>query len=305
MLSLADHLLTLLPTESIPLSLKSYIRGETPISTWPAVISMTVTYLSVVFGTRKIMEHRAPAKFTTLFRAHNLLLCVSSFILMTLLGEEVVSNWRKVGTYGIICAQEAYTPRLEFYLLMNYYFKYYEFLDTVFLALKKKPLMFLHVYHHAATAVLAFVQLNARPTVCWVAALLNLGVHVIMYYYYFATAGGARFWWKRHLTTLQIIQFIIILVAAVFASYNYAAHNWWPVLPHVGNCSGTPTAGIVGAGIIMSYLLLFVDFFRQTYIKNVQAKRTLGIHNTASNHKRTKSSGTPSASLLFRVDSTT
>lgn len=110
MLSLADHLLTLLPTESIPLSLKSYIRGETPISTWPAVISMTVTYLSVVFGTRKIMEHRAPAKFTTLFRAHNLLLCVSSFILMTLLGEEVVSNWRKVGTYGIICAQEAYTP---------------------------------------------------------------------------------------------------------------------------------------------------------------------------------------------------
>ena len=85
--------------------------------------------------------------------------------------------------------------------------------------------------------------------------------------------------------------------------YNYAAHNWWPVLPHVGNCSGTPTAGIVGAGIIMSYLLLFVDFFRQTYIKNAQAKRTSGIHNTASNHKRTKSSGTPSASLLFRVDS--
>ena len=63
----------------------------------------------------------------------------------------------KIGTYGVICAQEAYTPvssqvtyglsdwvrcdqRLEFYLLVNYYFKYYEFLDTVFLALKKKPL---------------------------------------------------------------------------------------------------------------------------------------------------------------------
>lgn len=110
MSSLADRILTFLPTESIPLSLKSYIRGETPISSWPTVIFMTVTYLSVVFGTRKIMEYRAPVKLTTLFRAHNILLCVGSFVLMTLLGEEVVSNWMKIGTYGVICAQEAYTP---------------------------------------------------------------------------------------------------------------------------------------------------------------------------------------------------
>ena len=30
--------------------------------------------------------------------------------------------------------------RLEFYYMINYYFKYIELLDTVFLALKKKPL---------------------------------------------------------------------------------------------------------------------------------------------------------------------
>ena len=29
---------------------------------------------------------------------------------------------------------------LEFYYMINYYFKYLELLDTVFLALKKKPL---------------------------------------------------------------------------------------------------------------------------------------------------------------------
>ncbi|KAG6330775.1 hypothetical protein ID866_8316, partial [Astraeus odoratus] len=253
---LADTLLPLIPTHSVPLSLRSYIQGETPISTWPAVLSMTVTYLAVVFGTREIMKDRAPLKLTTLFRAHNLLLSTASLALMLLLGEEVISNWMKLGPYGIICSQDAYTPRLEFYLLMNYYFKYYEFIDTVFLALKKKPLAFLHVYHHAATAVLAFVQLNAKATVvsdpskkgnrtlipvlskCWVAALLNLGVHVIMCmsgnvfqlfirlgklvdYYYFATAGGAKIWciqWKKHLTTLQIAQFVIILASAAFAS---------------------------------------------------------------------------------------
>jgi hypothetical protein len=30
--------------------------------------------------------------------------------------------------------------RMEFYYMINYYFKYYELFDTVFLALKKKDL---------------------------------------------------------------------------------------------------------------------------------------------------------------------
>ena len=30
--------------------------------------------------------------------------------------------------------------RLEFYYMINYYFKYIELIDTLFLALKKKPL---------------------------------------------------------------------------------------------------------------------------------------------------------------------
>ncbi|KAF9235424.1 GNS1/SUR4 membrane protein, partial [Melanogaster broomeanus] len=255
--NLADAILSFIPTNAVPPALKAYIPGETPFSTWPVVASMAVTYLAVVLGTREIMKDREPLKLTTLFRAHNLLLSAGSLVLMTLLGEEVFLNWLKVGTFGSLCAQEAYTDRLEYYLMLNYYFKYYEFLDTIFLALKKKPLSFLHVYHHAATAVLAFVQLNGRATTCWVAAFLNLGVHVLMYYYYFATAGGAKLWWKKHLTTMQIFQFVIILASTVFASYHYAAYNWFPTsLPHMGNCAGTPTAGISGALIISSYLTL-------------------------------------------------
>ena len=37
-----------------------------------------------------------------------------------------------------------------------YLSKYYEFLDTILLVLKKKPLDFLHCYHHAIV-----------PTGCW------------------------------------------------------------------------------------------------------------------------------------------
>ncbi|KAF9228226.1 GNS1/SUR4 membrane protein [Gyrodon lividus] len=303
---LADRILSFIPTNALSRGLTSYVPGESPLSTWPVVVSMTVTYLAVVFGTRETMKDRAPLKLTTLFRAHNLLLSAGSLVLMALIGEEAFWNWMKVGTYGSLCASEAYTKRLEFYLMLNYYFKYYEFVDTVFLALRKKPLSFLHVYHHAATAVLAFVQLNARATMCWVAVFLNLGVHVLMYYYYFAAAGGAKLWWKKHLTTMQIFQFIVILAVATFASYQYAAYNWFPtIFPHMGGCTGTPTAGIVGAGIILSYLLLFIKFFHKTYMKKARNPATAGSSKTVSSHAKGKPSVGTKGSLLFRLETTT
>ena len=108
---LADFILSFGATDRIPRHLTSYIPAKTPLSTWPAVISMTVTYLVVVFGTRETMKNKPPLKLTPLFRAHNLILSVGSLILMTLIGEEVFSNWMKpeIGTYGSLCASEAYT----------------------------------------------------------------------------------------------------------------------------------------------------------------------------------------------------
>lgn len=108
---LADFIIPFVPADRIPTHLISYIPGKTPFSTWPTVISMAVTYLVLVFGTRETMKDKPPLKLTTLFRAHNLILSVGSLVLMALIGEEVFSNWLKpeIGTYGTLCAIEAYT----------------------------------------------------------------------------------------------------------------------------------------------------------------------------------------------------
>ncbi|KAF8745560.1 hypothetical protein AX14_006882 [Amanita brunnescens Koide BX004] len=265
MAPLADFLLAHLPFR-VPAHYTSYVQGKTPLSTTPEVVTALASYLAIVFGIRAYMTNKQPQKLTTLFQAHNIILSAGSFVLLVLMLEETIPIiWTK-GLYNALCSDEAWTTRLEFYYMINYYFKYLELIDTVFLAFKKKPLQFLHVFHHSATALLCYSQLNGKTTISWLVISLNLTVHVIMYYYYYATAGGARFWWKKYLTSMQILQFVIDLFAVYFGTYQHYAYTYYKgILPSIGNCAGSESAALFGCGLLTSYLGLFINFYIQTY----------------------------------------
>jgi len=213
------------------------------------------------------MKNRPPMKLQGLFQLHNILLSAGSALLLALMVEEIAPLLFKNGVFWAMCDDDMWTNRLEFYYLFNYYFKYLELIDTVFLALKKKPLAFLHVYHHSATALLCYTQLNGKTSVQWIPITINLSVHVLMYYYYYATAGGAKIWWKKYLTTMQIVQFVIDLFAVYFATYSYYSATYFSHLPTLGSCAGTESAAVFGCAILSSYLVLFINFYIQTYNK--------------------------------------
>ncbi|KAJ9118283.1 hypothetical protein QFC22_004194 [Naganishia vaughanmartiniae] len=253
-----------------------WVPGQTPLSTQKEVVAAIVTYLVIIFGGRELMKNRAPFKLQFLFRLHNFFLSAGSAVLLALMLEEIVPMYLKNGAFYSICNTRAFTPRLISYYIINYYFKYIELIDTLFLVLKKKKLAFLHVFHHAATAVLCHNQLDGRTSVQWVVITLNLFVHVIMYYYYYATAGGAKIWWKKYLTTLQITQFVIDLLVVYFASYTHFAMTRFPFLPNMGDCAGSEPAAFFGSGLLTSYLFLFIAFYRATYKKAAGNKADKG-----------------------------
>ncbi|TFK89950.1 elongase of fatty acids ELO [Polyporus arcularius HHB13444] len=289
MAPLADFLLASLPLKSlgVPYELTHYVPGKTPLSTPQQVFPTLAAYLVIIFGIQAWMKNKPPYRLQFLFRFHNAFLTIGSLLLVLLIMEEVVPAVYKHGVFWGLCNVNMWSERLEFYYMINYYFKYIELVDTMFLALKKKPLAFLHVFHHSATALLCYTQLNGKTSVQWVPIAINLAVHVIMYYYYYATAGGAKIWWKKYLTTFQITQFVIDLFVVYFATYSYYAANYFPNLPHMGSCAGTETAAVFGCALLTSYLGLFIQFYIQTYKKPAGRKAVANgkANGVANGHK--------------------
>jgi len=290
---LADLILTYspVPLSAVPKHLTSWKAGITPLSTTPVVVSVMAAYLTTIFTIQYLMRDKQPYILLTWFRAHNIILSLGSALLLALMLEEIVPIVLQHGLRYAICDTAAWTPRLEFYYMANYYIKYVELIDTVFLALKKKPLAFLHVFHHAATALLCYNQLQGRTPVSWTVIVLNLGVHVIMYYYYYGTAGGRKFWWKRHVTTMQIFQFVIDLFIVYYASAQLFIHRYRPLfpsfVPESADCAGTENAALFGCGLLSSYLILFIHFFFKTYVTKrptAAGEKDRVMNGTANGH---------------------
>ncbi|KAJ3577021.1 hypothetical protein NP233_g33 [Leucocoprinus birnbaumii] len=275
----------------LPPYLSSYVSGQTPLSTVTSVNASLAGYLAITFGIQALMKDRQPYKLTTLFRAHNIVLSLGSALLLVLIMEEIVPLIWQRGLHHSICSPEVLTPSLEFYFMINYYFKYLELFDTVSLVLRKKPLRLLHVYHHTVTAGACFLSLEAKLGGVWSAMSLNLAIHIVMYYYYYATTGGARFWWKRYLTTVQIVQFVVDIFLVIFGTYEHYAHSNYPQLPHFGDCyvGSVEGANIFAFLVLLSFLGLFIDYYIQTYKK--QALKSYGYLNGLQAHRKEKTRG--------------
>ena len=138
-----------------------------------------------------------------------------------------------------------------------YYFsKFIDLFDSFFFVLKKKfaHLSPLHVIHH-----------STLPFLCWwgprfvgggqsgFGPFLNSGVHTLMYLYYLLAACGPSLkpylWWKKYLTTIQLVQFVLVFFHAL--------------QPLIFTCDYPVAASLMFAVTGVQYFILFMAFYRQ------------------------------------------
>lgn len=236
----------------------------TPFSHWPWPIGVSAFYVLTIFALQKIMTTRKALTIPYTLFWHNITLCVSSLVLGIWLTYTLLYEFlRGMTPHQLLCSKAIYdNGHLHMIYYLNMFFKVWEFLDTFLLVVRKKPVAFLHAYHHAATLILTWNQLMEHSAPQWVPIVINLWVHVIMYYYYALSALKIRIWWKKYLTTLQISQFVIDVTLIGYAYVSFIRSGF-----DTNVCYGTTKGAVVGLSVLFSYLLLFVRFYVQTYSK--------------------------------------
>eukprot|EP00164_Ancoracysta_twista_P001896 GFYU01002492.1.p1 GENE.GFYU01002492.1~~GFYU01002492.1.p1 ORF type:complete len:270 (+),score=83.36 GFYU01002492.1:133-942(+) len=227
-----------------------------PLMEYETMFALNVMYFAVIYGLSVYMKDR-PAYNLKGFRLfyNATCVCAAGYTFVGIL-------WDKFSGYGVFVCNDAVdtSPRGDWMYWMIYCFllqKYWEFTDTWLMVLRKstRQLTFLHVYHHSSISIVVTVFLRTDMNGdSFFAATLNSWVHVVMYFYYFLSTLGYSPSWKRHLTSMQLFQFVCILVHTMYQ---------WSQGP---DCGFPDFAKSVMLFYMISMLVLFGNFFVKSYL---------------------------------------
>lgn len=227
--------------------------GPIPIIT----IVSAYLYFVRVLGPRW-MKQREPFDLKWTIRSYNILMS-----LVNLYAFYRVSVLTKFGLNYFGCKQVGKTREdneLVYIAFLYFATKLVELLDTIFFILRKKysQASNLHVFHHSFIAVCVWIYFKVAPGGSSVLfPYLNVGVHTIMYGYYFlATFHSLQkfLWWKRHLTSAQIVQFVLSMIHFSFQGLS--------------SCDYPPALAIIGFTFNLVFFVLFCNFYYHTYLKS-------------------------------------
>eukprot|EP00698_Gefionella_okellyi_P005247 TRINITY_DN14786_c0_g1_i1.p1 TRINITY_DN14786_c0_g1~~TRINITY_DN14786_c0_g1_i1.p1 ORF type:complete len:304 (-),score=37.68 TRINITY_DN14786_c0_g1_i1:84-995(-) len=254
------------------------------VGAWAIPAIAISLYIAFVFGVPPLIQK--PVECNRALKLWNLGLAVFSaviFVFWAIAWGEVLLQY---GLREVLCT----TDRIYFYPgnmigVCSFIFtmsKFVELGDTIFLVLRKKPVIFLHWYHHITVLAFCWFALVAQYPAGHVFGIMNAAVHSIMYWYYFLMASGARPRWGSYLTLVQLSQMVVgIVLTSTWAYYHL----------FTGGCSMMRVSGNWGIAsstvMYASYFLLFLQFYLNRDRSAPRASSTTTVSG-ATAHKYTK-----------------
>jgi elongation of very long chain fatty acids protein 6 len=227
---------------------------------------LTGAYLMMVFFGQKMMKS-LPALDG---KAMDLILALWNFMFSLFSGfaayrliPELFWAFKHMGFVGSYCHNATYytDPLTGYWGWLFVMSKAPELGDTLFLIIRKRPVIFMHWFHHALTFIYAQITYSEKQAWCRWSLALNLTVHTIMYFYFGIRAlhiqtpkPVAKF-----ITTIQIVQFII-------SCYIFGHLVLIKSTNSVPDCAVSWNALLIGGAMYATYLYLFAQFFYNAYI---------------------------------------
>ncbi|CAM1321692.1 ELOVL7 (predicted) [Pycnogonum litorale] len=276
-------------------------RGDPRTENWLLAASPFPTFFlcllyvyTVKVAGPAFMKHRQPFQLRKILVIYNFIMVLLSCWLFFMLGYY---GW--FGTYNWICQPVDYSENPDAVAMAAiswWYFisKFVEFADTMFFVLRKKnnQLTLLHVVHHGMMPMSCWFGIKFAPDgQSSFFGFINSFVHILMYTYYGLSAVGPHMqkylWWKKYMTTIQMVQFVIIFVHSfqpLFTDCDYPHFFVYWIGSH---------------GVL--FFLLFCDYWRKAYSTSKSSRKD---RNESKHHLSSKNgfvSHRNSAGLTIRL----
>ena len=231
---------------------------------WIAILAV-ILYVSFIFQVGpNMMEGRKGFELTILLVLWNLMLASFSFFGAYRAGTYLVSALVKTTYRDTICTNpyESWGSNgpVAFWTMCMCYSKVVELGDTVFIILRKKPLLFLHWYHHITVLLFCWLAYSIPTGSGIYFVAMNYSVHAIMYFYYAMKAIHLvpKSFPAALITQMQSIQMMIGIIVCLSGWYYRIIGQ---------QCDNDIKIMIAGATMYSSYLLLFLQFAYDKYVK--------------------------------------
>ncbi|ODM98648.1 Elongation of very long chain fatty acids protein 6 [Orchesella cincta] len=215
----------------------------------------------------RYMKDRAPLKLRTPLIVWNWALGIFSIMGCYRLGQELgdLIVGQENGLHKSICEIQGHHASAAFWGLLFTFSKYIELGDTLFIVLKKQPLLALQWYHHCLVTVFAWVLYSwQEPVLRWY-AVINYFAHSIMYPYFALRGMNVKVPEKfaMLITTIQVMQMVAGVSLNVYSLYVWGQGE---------KCSRNPYSIGFSLFTYASLWIMFIQFFVSKYISRTRKK---------------------------------
>jgi len=275
------------------LSVKSRLVPDPRTGDWPLMnpvhaVAVTLAYIVFVLVGKRVFPSLPKFDLYIIRVLHNFAMTVINFYLVV----ELLRQAAKTSWYGPIVRDERGLGMASA-LWLFYVSKILEFNDTVIMLFRHafSQVSFLHWYHHASVFLIWWFNIRFYPGgEAYPSAWLNSFVHVWMYSYYLFSTIGWNAWWKKYITQLQISQLSMFVVQGISLLFTGADEFKF--------------IGLINGAYASTILVLFINFYVQSYGKGATSRRDSSRTNEKEAHSSESTNGatSPKKSRKTRKD---
>jgi len=232
------------------------------IKHWTKGFYYCAIYMVLIFGGQYYMQSRPRFQLRGVLSLWNTVLAIFSIIGACRTAPELIHVLKNYGLYHSICVpsfieHDRVAGCWSFLFVLS---KLPELGDTLFIVLRKQPLIFLHWYHHITVLLYSWFSYTEYTSSARWYIVMNYCVHSIMYSYYALRSMGYRPWKNiaMLITSCQLTQMIVGCAVNIWAAQylqegKQDCHISWFNIK-------------LSLAMYFSYFVLFARFFYKAYV---------------------------------------